>query len=148
MYFIDQIRFENPLSIGFNWDSFEDRKFYDLAFSDDAVDITEEKELQEFLSNINAIHMLTGHLGDASTRLSDDNFPLTKNGEHKDKRSFVDGLKLEESKEVQALLCNGIHLPRGHLPQLKNRQHIEKKVLRGQHCFSSLCQNSMILAFS
>lgn len=140
----------NPLSIDLEWNSFDDGKFYALAFSDDAVDYTEEKELQELLS---VAIMLTGHLGEASTRLSGDNFPLTKKEEHIDNRSFVDGLNPEESKEFQALLSDDIHFPTGHLgdastklsggnfPQPKNRQHLENKgAERASLLFKSMSQ--------
>jgi hypothetical protein len=97
--------------------------------------------------------MLTGHLGEASTRLSGDNFPLTKKGEHIDKRSFVDGLNPEESKEFQALLSDDIHFPTGHLgdastklsggnfPPPKNIPHIENKgAERASLLFKSMSQ--------
>ncbi|XP_062001396.1 protein SHORTAGE IN CHIASMATA 1 [Rosa rugosa] len=141
----------NPLSIGSYWDSFDDGKFYDLVFSDDAVENTEEMELQVFLSD--AIPMLTGHLGDASTRLSCDNFPLTKKAEHIDKKGSVDGLNKDESKEFQELLSDGIDIHTGHIGdastklsdgnflQPKNRQQKEKKgAERASFLFKSMSQ--------
>ena len=126
----------NPLSIGFYWDSFDDRKFFDLVFTGDSVENTEEKEVHLFLSD--AIPTLTNHLKDASTRLSGDNFPQKKRGEHIDKRSSVDGLNPDESKDYCELLSDGIHIHHGlgdastnmsggNFTWPNNRQHLEKK---------------------
>ncbi|XP_050385730.1 protein SHORTAGE IN CHIASMATA 1 [Argentina anserina] len=127
----------NPLTVPFYWDSFDDEKFYDLVFSGDSEENTEDKELQLFLSD--AIPLPSSHFEDASTRLSGGNFPLRKTGEHIDKRSAVDGLDPDESKTVHDLLSVGIDidngllgdastkLSSGNLAQPKKRQHIEKK---------------------